>query len=247
MPRPKRNSPPARSPEDRNKLIEPLLPPTDWVESYLVRHYRKQFNNPQLRDELRQLGYEGFLYAADYWIPRSQLGKEFSGDLIDLDKSTKREKYEYLSSEGFFVYAQNPIRVRIRQHLKQMGRPVHVPLYLFTPECDYVLPVSSPVDSEEVQTCIQEGRLSNPLATLLELEPLRLVEVWIERLAPREKRVISAYFGLVAGERQMTLEELRRELGVSQERVRQIKNEAIQKLIKMKKESKYDECNIPER
>jgi RNA polymerase primary sigma factor len=48
-------------------------------------------------------------------------------------------------------------------------------------------------------------------------------------LAPRDRRVLTLYFGL-EGSRPMTLQEIARELGVTRERVRQLRDRALKRL-----------------
>lgn len=51
----------------------------------------------------------------------------------------------------------------------------------------------------------------------------------LDVLAPRDRRVLTLYFGL-EGNRPMTLQEIARELGVTRERVRQLRDRALKRL-----------------
>ena len=51
----------------------------------------------------------------------------------------------------------------------------------------------------------------------------------LDTLADREKRILSLYFGL-GGEEPLTLEEIGQKLGLTRERIRQIKEKAISRL-----------------
>ncbi len=51
----------------------------------------------------------------------------------------------------------------------------------------------------------------------------------LEVLAPRDRKVLTMYFGL-EGNRPMTLQEIARELGVTRERVRQLRDRALKRL-----------------
>jgi RNA polymerase primary sigma factor len=51
----------------------------------------------------------------------------------------------------------------------------------------------------------------------------------LEVLSPRDRRVLTLYFGL-EGSRPMTLQEIARELGVTRERVRQLRDRALKRL-----------------
>jgi RNA polymerase primary sigma factor len=53
----------------------------------------------------------------------------------------------------------------------------------------------------------------------------------LEVLAPRDRQVLTMYFGLDGGEgRPMTLQEIARELGVTRERIRQLRDRALKRL-----------------
>jgi RNA polymerase primary sigma factor len=59
-----------------------------------------------------------------------------------------------------------------------------------------------------------------------------MLQDMVKTLGPREANILRARFGL-DGRRQMTLEEVSAELGVTRERVRQIQNTALRKLRRM--------------
>jgi RNA polymerase primary sigma factor len=94
------------------------------------------------------------------------------------------------------------------------------------------LSLESPLDSEGEQTLIQILNADDPDPDIQVLERDRL-ELITDSLAGtldnREANVIRAYFGLDGGERR-TLGEIGRTLGVTRERVRQIRNRALGKL-----------------
>jgi RNA polymerase primary sigma factor len=52
---------------------------------------------------------------------------------------------------------------------------------------------------------------------------------WMATLSPREREIIARYYGLAGGEAQ-TLEEIGQALGITRERVRQVKEVAMRKL-----------------
>jgi RNA polymerase primary sigma factor len=94
------------------------------------------------------------------------------------------------------------------------------------------LSLESPLDSEGEQTLIQVLNAEDPDPDLkvLERDRLELIsESMVGSLDSRESEVIRAYFGLDGGERK-TLGEIGRTLGVTRERIRQIRNRALSKL-----------------
>ena len=94
------------------------------------------------------------------------------------------------------------------------------------------LSLESPLDSEGEQTLVQvlDADDPDPDIQVLERDRLELIsESLVGSLDSRESDVIRAYFGLDGGEKR-TLGEIGRTLGVTRERVRQIRNRALSKL-----------------
>ena len=94
------------------------------------------------------------------------------------------------------------------------------------------LSLEAPVDASGEQTLMQVLNVEDPDPDLqvLERDRLELVSDSLdESLDPREALVIRAYFGLDNDERQ-TLGQIGQGLGVTRERVRQIRNRALGKL-----------------
>ena len=94
------------------------------------------------------------------------------------------------------------------------------------------LSLESPLDSEGEQTLVQVLNADDPDPDIQVLERDRLELIsksLVGSLDSREADVIRAYFGLDGGERR-TLGEIGRTLGVTRERVRQIRNRALCKL-----------------
>ena len=67
----------------------------------------------------------------------------------------------------------------------------------------------------------------------------RDVDILLERLSPREKRVLRLRYGLEDG-RQYTLEEIAGDFGLTRERVRQVEGEALRKLRESKRRGDLD-------
>ena len=95
-------------------------------------------------------------------------------------------------------------------------------------------PVSleTPVGEEEQEHLgdfIRDNAARSPEDTATEQMLREETREFLERLAPRERRVIQLRFGLDDG-RQRTLEEVAKEFGLSRERVRQVEVEALRML-----------------
>ena len=94
------------------------------------------------------------------------------------------------------------------------------------------LSLESPIDAEGEKTLLQvlDCAGAYPDLEVLERDRTELISASLAcSLDPREANVIRSYFGLEGGDRR-TLGEIGRELGVTRERVRQIRNRALGKL-----------------
>lgn len=95
---------------------------------------------------------------------------------------------------------------------------------------------SSLVDS------IADDRCRNPESEYCELASCRLLEHWLDQLAPQQREVVEHRFGL-SGHGKMTLEEVGRLMGVTRERVRQVQIAALARLRDISTREGY--CDIP--
>lgn len=76
---------------------------------------------------------------------------------------------------------------------------------------------------------VRDDAAVDPSGAVHEHEVERLLEQWIDALSPREREVLYGRFGLHEREPE-TLDALSHRLGLTRERVRQVQNEALQKL-----------------
>lgn len=99
------------------------------------------------------------------------------------------------------------------------------------------LSLSDPLDGTDnlylADTIVEENDLS-PEEVLLRKRYKETLKNQLEKLSEKESYVLKKYFGL-EGYRPHTLEEIGKELNISRERVRQIKERAINKLKEMTK------------
>lgn len=80
-------------------------------------------------------------------------------------------------------------------------------------------------ESEHVEKYVDNFDFEN----MKQIDEASIVRDLIETLPEREKKVISDYFGL-GKKNEMTLEEIGKEMGLTKERIRQIKETALKKL-----------------
>ncbi|HTN77889.1 MAG TPA: sigma-70 family RNA polymerase sigma factor [Pirellulaceae bacterium] len=124
------------------------------------------------------------------------------------------EHFDVAQGIKFSTYATTAIRRHLYRHLQlERKRSVRFPLGL---ESEHVT----------VETTGDEAERHSAQSYATEVSILKLVE----RLEPRERRIITARFGLLHEPEQHSFTELGAQLGVSKERARQITNRALQRL-----------------
>lgn len=90
-------------------------------------------------------------------------------------------------------------------------------------------PLSSDEESDRVSEIVPDAGAAAPFDALVRDSDSQLLREVLETLSPREKAVLSLRFGL-KDDSPETLETIGRRFGVTRERIRQIQNEAIEKL-----------------
>lgn len=84
-------------------------------------------------------------------------------------------------------------------------------------------------DASRLADVVPDENAENPFRELDDKNTLDLVRGLLDRLAPRESRILRYRFGLDGGT-EKTLEEVGRYFGVTRERIRQLQNSALVKL-----------------
>lgn len=170
-----------------------------------------------------------FTSYAVWWIRQTILQALASQSRIvhvPLNKVGKWFKISKLTNLYGQKYGREPTISEMARELK-MG----------TAEVKNLLRIAKRQISLDTSTLPGEDRLVDTLASEITPPEERLVQEArslaireaLESLTPRELKIVQLYFGL-EGEERCTLEMIGRKLGLSRERVRQIKNRALKKL-----------------
>jgi len=170
-----------------------------------------------------------FTSYAVWWIRQTILQALASQSRIvhvPLNKVGKWLKISKLTSLYGQKYGREPTISEMAKELK-MGPA----------EVKNLLRIAKRQISLDASTLPGEDRLVDTLASEITPPEERLVQEArslaireaLESLTPRELKIVQLYFGL-EGEERCTLEMIGRKLGLSRERVRQIKNRALKKL-----------------
>ena len=101
-------------------------------------------------------------------------------------------------------------------------------------------------DGSTYAEVIQDHRAVSPLEALESKNHHDELDSLLDILDERESRIIDSRFGL-NGKKQLTLEEISRDFGVTRERIRQIQNIALAKMKKALKKKDQNRTLIPQR
>ena len=138
-------------------------------------------------------------------------------------------KIQEAESEWLQEYGELPTDEELAEVLgmpvEQIQEARQAPQY--TPSLDQ--PLDEEEDGDELEQLIGNGSLPSPLRTALKELRREELRKALESLSERERKVLSLRYGL-EDDQPRTLEETGRILGISRERVRQIQNEALEKL-----------------
>ncbi|XAH25694.1 RNA polymerase sigma factor RpoS [Xylophilus sp. GW821-FHT01B05] len=182
----------------------------------------------------------GFRFStyATWWIRQAVERAAMSqGRTIRLPVHVVRELQQVLRARRALendpeLAARRPDGPRVEDIAALLGRDVHeVADLLAMAETPRSLDASLD-HSDEAYTLVDTVRdeaAADPSGSMHEHEVERLLDQWIDALSQREREVLYGRFGLHDREPE-TLDTLSQRLGLTRERVRQIQNEALQKL-----------------
>jgi len=126
----------------------------------------------------------------------------------------------FITLEGIEGAGKTTVADRITQALRQRGITVHAtrePGGTRTAERIRALVLDRGEDEDVLPGGVESESRREAIGRALEVLP------------PRDRRVLTLYFGL-EGNRPMTLQEIAHELGVTRERVRQLRDRALKRL-----------------
>lgn len=182
----------------------------------------------------------GFRFStyATWWIRQAvERAVMNQGRVIRLPVHVVRELQQVLRARRTLendsrLVAQRPEGVRVEDIAALLGRNVQDVVDLLslseTPRSlDAALDKSG--DDHTLKDSMVDEDAPDPMGTTQAHEVARLLDGWVDTLSRREKEILAGRFGLHGGDPQ-TLEMLSERLGLTRERVRQVQNEALQKL-----------------
>lgn len=210
-----------RSSIDYFKDINNLSPLSREEEHSLWEKYKKE-NDMSARDKIIK---SNLKFVASVAKPYIGMGLSYS-DLIaegNLGLIKALDKFDYEKGYKTISYSVWWIRQNILEALKKrniINGDEITPSETFDED--------DSVDEDDNVTTEKYVDTFN-FDTLKRNDETSIVKDLMESLTDREKRVVTDYFGLDSKE-EMTLEEIGKEMGLTKERIRQIKESALKKL-----------------
>jgi len=175
----------------------------------------------------------GFRFStyATWWIRQTiERGLMNQTRTIRLPIHVVKELNAYLRAARHFAQTQDhePTPEEIARHLDKPIADVKRILGLN----ERVTSVDTPLNKDSdksVLDAIPDENNGDPAMLLQDEDLNRHLDIWLQQLNDKQKRVVEGRFGL-NGSKMSTLEEVGNEIGVTRERVRQIQVEALAKL-----------------
>lgn len=175
----------------------------------------------------------GFRFStyATWWIRQTiERGLMNQTRTIRLPIHVVKELNAYLRAARHFAQTQDhePTPEEIARHLDKPIDDVKRILGLN----ERVTSVDTPLNKDSdksVLDAIPDENNGDPAMLLQDEDLNRHLDIWLQQLNDKQKRVVEGRFGL-NGSKMSTLEEVGNEIGVTRERVRQIQVEALAKL-----------------
>ena len=156
-------------------------------------------------------------------------------DLIDegnIGLMRAARKFDETKGIKFISYAVWWIRQAILQARSEQSRIVRVPLYRTRSIPEAQLSLDAPVANSDDSVLLEylpDHATPRPDEQALNASLAESIDAALENLKPREARIVRLYYGL-DGEEPLTLEEIGARLGITRERVRQIRDRALRRM-----------------
>ncbi|MBN1480958.1 RNA polymerase sigma factor RpoD/SigA [candidate division KSB1 bacterium] len=179
-------------------------------------------------DETR--GFKFISYAV-WWIRQSilqALAEQSRIVRLPLNRIGLLNKIEKLFGELEQVYQREPSTKEIADELKLQPSDINDALYNATSHLSLDAPFSQD-EENSLLDMLESNEEPSPETELIKESMMSEIERILSSLSPREAQVVRLYFGIDC-EHPLTLEEIGETFNLTRERVRQIKEKAIQRL-----------------
>ena len=181
-------------------------------------------------DETR--GFKFISYAV-WWIRQSimqALSENSRIVKIPVSLSGTISKIKKVSSGLEQKYEREPTDEELAEVLEMTTKEINGALSSVSKQVSFDAPIGGDDDNSSLLDVIENEKAPKVDANLSDIESLKVeIERTLNSLSFREQEVIKMTFG-IGGKEQMTLQEIGEYLGLTRERVRQIKEKGIRKL-----------------
>ncbi len=173
-----------------------------------------------------------FLSYAIWWIRQAimkALNEQSRLIRISADSLSKLKKVKEAESELMHRSGEAPTVEELARELNVSEKEIKEAQELAIKEISIDQPVYPDSDKQTLADILDQDALPSPEKSYEVRERREKVMEALKILKPRDRYVIEQYFGLIDG-RPRTLEDIGRELGISRERVRQLKDRALRQI-----------------
>ncbi len=173
-----------------------------------------------------------FLSYAIWWIRQAimkALNEQSRLIRISPDSLSKLKKIKETESELMHRHGATPTVEEVAKELGVTENEVKEAQELAIKEISIDQPAYPDSDKQTLADILGQDALPSPEKSYEERERREMVMEALKILKPRDRKVLELYFGLLDG-RPRTLEEIGKQMGVSRERIRQLKDRALRQI-----------------
>ena len=176
-----------------------------------------------------------FISYAVWWVRQAvlkALAEQTRSVRIPLNQNSQLIRLSRAETVLAQVLKRDPTDSEIGRLLDETPEQVRVAKQMSSTE----LSLDAPVDRSDREACTLGERFAGvDGGEIEEITDTKLMREFITRvfrtyLTPRERKILSLYYGLEEGSEAMTLEKIGALMGVTRERIRQIRERAFEKL-----------------
>ena len=176
-----------------------------------------------------------FISYAVWWVRQAvlkALAEQTRSVRIPLNQNSQLIKLARAETVLAQVLKRDPTEHEIGRLIEETPEQVRASKQMSATE----ISLDAPIDRSDREACTMGERFAGVDGTEIEdVTDYKLMREFIERvftryLTPRERKILGLYYGLEEGSEAMTLERIGALLGVTRERIRQIRERAFEKL-----------------
>jgi RNA polymerase primary sigma factor len=175
-----------------------------------------------------------FISYAVWWVRQAvlkALAEQTRSVRIPLNQNSQLIRLARAETILAQVLKRDPTDSEIGRLIEETPEAVRAARQMSTTEVS----LDAPVDRSDRDASTLGERFASGGADVEEVTDFKMMREFIDRifrkyLTPRERKILSLYYGLEEGSEAMTLEKIGALLGVTRERIRQIRERAFEKL-----------------